>query len=301
MLQAILPFLLFASSGGDPVEVEISGGTNTSKSPSFEYVDQVLIPVLEDRFGVRVERELRKRGWLYGPAGCIWVRVSPVEKGAALVRARVERDLGDPRNYEVQSVDVSIAVPLRLHGALQTALTKDIAAAFPSAEIVFKVTEDSGHPSRNFVLLVAESATGLRWGRDSLWDFNPKDVNPEPMAKKLSAAVVSQLAWELKMQGEGDFHLQDQLVCFQALAAGRSSFVRRGGEGSLHAHSAVTQAVDVCGDELREEDASEPFGHGCRHAQTVRWVAAKMLPGVRFFNGGDVVEGAGVKCGEESA
>ena len=33
----------------------------------------------------------------------------------------------------------------------------------------------------------------------------------------------------------------------------------------------------------------------------MRWVAAKMLPGVRFFNGGDVVDGAGVKCGEESA
>lgn len=264
-------------------------------------MDQVLIPALEDRFGVIIERELRKRGWMYGPTGCIWMRISPVEEGASLVPARVGRDLSDPSNFEVQAVDVSIAVPLRLLAALQTALAKDIAAAFPSADVTFKVTENSGHPSRSFVFLVAESATGLRWGSDALWDYNPKDVNPEPMAKKLSASVVEQLAWELDVKGEGDFHLQDQLVCFQALAAGRSSFLRRGGKEGLHARSTATQPEDVGGAEMREEDASEPFGHGSSHAQTVRWVAAKMLPGVRFFNGGDVVDGAGVKCGEESA
>lgn len=264
-------------------------------------MDQVLIPVLEDRYGVTIERELRKRGWLYGPTGCIWVRVYPVEEGAALVPARVERDLGDPENFEVQAVDVSILVPLRLHTALHTALTKDIAAAFPSAEINFKMTEDSRHPSRNFIFLVAESATGLRWASDRLWGYDRRVVDPESMAERLSRDVVNHLKWEVGGKGEGDLHLQDQLVCFQALTAGRSGFARRGGKSDRYDCYAPPQPEVVGGGELREDDASEPFGHGSRHAQTVRWLAAKMLPGVRFFNGGDVVEGAGIKCGEESA
>ena len=39
ILQAILPYLLFVTSEAEPVEVTIKGGTNTSKSPSFEYMD----------------------------------------------------------------------------------------------------------------------------------------------------------------------------------------------------------------------------------------------------------------------
>lgn len=261
----------------------------------------MLIPALEDRFGVTIERELRKRGWLYGPTGCIWVRVHPVGEGTPLVPARVERDLGDPKNFEVQTVDVSIVVPLRLHAAFHTALTKEISAAFPSAEITFKVTEDSGHPSRNFVFLMAESATGIRWGRSCKGKYDPNDAAPEPMAVRLSRAVVDDIKWEVGAKGEGDFYLQDQLVCFQALAAGRSGFVRRGGKSCRYESYGATQPEDISGDEVREEDATKPFGHGSMHAQTVRWLAAKMLPGVRFFNGGDVVEGAGVKCGEESA
>ena len=47
VFQALLPFLLFAGGeNGSPVTATIQGGTNVSFSPSFEYLDQVLLPSL---------------------------------------------------------------------------------------------------------------------------------------------------------------------------------------------------------------------------------------------------------------
>ncbi|SPN99848.1 related to RNA-3`-phosphate cyclase 1 [Cephalotrichum gorgonifer] len=312
IFQAVLPFLLFADvEEGQGVEVEIHGGTNTSWSLNYEYMDLVLLPTLEARFGVRVERELRRRGWSQGPAasGCVWVKVYPVRKGESITPLQLpiplgkERDTRGPRDhFEVESVDVALVVPLRLLEPLQTALARDIAGVFPSApEIDFRVVEDSGHQARIYVLLVAKSPTGLRWGRDVLHS-PPKgsSANPTSMADALSRLAVKQLVEEVDSRGAVDVYLQDQLVCFQALAAGRSSFARHGdGRGGGVDVDGVAGAPgptpDIEGDGLRREKTHEPFGHGSMHTKTARWVAAQLLPGVQFFNKGDVVEGAGIR------
>lgn len=68
ILQAVLPFLLFAGTvaegGGDgessssggvrprPIDLEIRGGTNVGMSLSYEYLDQVLLPALASRFEI---------------------------------------------------------------------------------------------------------------------------------------------------------------------------------------------------------------------------------------------------------
>lgn len=101
ILQAILPFLVFAGNESDePVELEISGGTNVSFSLSFEYLDQVLLPTLEDRFSIRVERRLIRRGWSLGPQsrGKIWIKLFPLKAGQSLRFKAPER----PQAYEVK-------------------------------------------------------------------------------------------------------------------------------------------------------------------------------------------------------
>lgn len=307
VFQAILPFLLFAS-GTDPVEVEIEGGTNTSFSLSYEYMDQVLMPALEGAFGVKVERELRGRGWSQGPEcrGCVWVRITPLNRGSSLLPLPlpVPPSPEDPRDFEVAHVIVSLVVPIRLLEPLQTALVGDIAAAFPAAEVDLKISEDSGHPARIYVLLVAESHTGLRWGRDILHSTNKRSPgDPAAVAASLSRLAVRQLAREVENGGRVDEYLQDQLVCFQALAAGRTSFVRHDRDGLDDAPGALeTDGVYGMGTGggMRRDGTDQPFGHGSLHTKTARWVAGRLLPGVRFFNGGDVVEGAGVKFGEKS-
>ncbi|KAJ8121055.1 hypothetical protein ONZ43_g2397 [Nemania bipapillata] len=87
IFQAVFPYLLFSGNEkGDPIELEIHGSTNPSFSPSYEYLDQVLLPTLQERFGVAVERRLKKRAWTIGPLtnGTIWLKFQPIPPGQTL-------------------------------------------------------------------------------------------------------------------------------------------------------------------------------------------------------------------------
>lgn len=108
VFQAILPFLIFASDKKEtPIAVTIHGGTNTSFSLSFEYLDQVLLPALE-RFGVKVERKLQFRGWSHGTAevGSIKFVIAPLGIGQSL------KDPAWPlQQGTITKIDVSLIVP----------------------------------------------------------------------------------------------------------------------------------------------------------------------------------------------
>ena len=87
ILQAVLPFLIFAGNDSEEsVELSISGGSNVSFSLSFEYLDQVLLPTLEERFGIHVERALERRGWSLGPQSRSQIRLKfhPLKIGQTL-------------------------------------------------------------------------------------------------------------------------------------------------------------------------------------------------------------------------
>lgn len=126
VFQAVFPFLLFRggaaangeggagkepvdpASGSGPgskapvIELTIRGGTCVSWSPTFDYVDGVLLPTLQERFAcvddkgaerpLAVERKCIRRGWSSGPVakgpdeqGEIWFSFRPLGPGEALV------------------------------------------------------------------------------------------------------------------------------------------------------------------------------------------------------------------------
>lgn len=218
------------------------------------------------------------------------------------------------------------------------ALVQDLGDLFPGVDVEFKMTEDSGADSRAYVLLVARSET-LRWGRDILTSSAGKGVGatsppevgggkkggPKPSAngakgkgstKSGMAAVFSasegiarkvskELYAEVSSGGVVDEFLQDQLVIFQALAEGRSSFPRKGGsvgdggnpirQGSQDS-AGLEEAMEhlrVDGEAMRRDKTHEPFGEGSKHTTTARWVAAKLLPRVEWYDDGRVCHGAG--------
>ncbi|KAK3383432.1 RNA 3'-terminal phosphate cyclase-domain-containing protein [Lasiosphaeria ovina] len=213
IFQAVFPFLLFAGGNGtSPTkrdlngEQPISGGTNVSWSPSFEYLDQVLLPALESAFGGgssnssswRVERRLLARGWSAGKPsrGSIALRIHPLRCGETLrprdtggkKKNNASKRSGSGRNrltpapeeHDITAIDVSMVVPADMHGPLAAALVADLGELFPEVDaddIHLKLVEDSGADARVYVLLVARSAT-LRWGRDILTSM------PKPSASK---------------------------------------------------------------------------------------------------------------------
>ncbi|KAH6854871.1 RNA 3'-terminal phosphate cyclase domain-containing protein [Chaetomium sp. MPI-CAGE-AT-0009] len=306
IFQAVFPFLLLAgNSKGEPIRLEISGGTNVSFSLSFEYLDQVLLPTLEDAFGVRVERRLLGRGWSLGKQqrGKVEFRFTPLKPGEPL-RLRKEGAvyggdavLGDVD--AVEEVDVSMMVPEEMQDSLREELEGDLTSLFPNAEIEFKIIEDSGADSRIYVLLVAKAKGGtVRWGRDSLQSMPKKPKGKGkgglPTPSSLSASIARNLTRKLYSEvvvgGAVDEYLQDQLVIFQALAEGRTSFPRSDAKDGLE--QAMTKlAMDG---KMPKQIVDKPFGEGSTHTTTARWVASKLLPDVAWYSEGRVCEGVGI-------
>lgn len=298
MFQAILPFLLFAGNeSGEPIELELSGGTNVSFSLSYEYLDQVLLPTLEERFGIRVERELKRRGWSHGPAsrGSMRIKVFPLALGQKL-QYKTPGPRTFPESYEVITVDVSMIVPAHSHELLQNTISRHLNELYPGADVNFKVVDDSGHDTRWYILLVATSKADIRWGKDVLTSLSKKVKSKDTWVTQTTRKLCRELYDEVSRGGHVDEHLQDQIVCFQALCDGYSSFPRSD-EASDEVPGVL---IDAMGDlsigngRLRKEKSHEPFGYGSLHTQTARWVVSELLPQVEFYNKGDIAKGVGM-------
>lgn len=72
VLQAVLPYMLFSNSGHEAdgeeesIRVNITGGTNVSNSPSCDYIEQVLAPMLSLIGVPPIETQIHSRGWSQG-------------------------------------------------------------------------------------------------------------------------------------------------------------------------------------------------------------------------------------------
>lgn len=260
IVQAILPYLIFRKprAGEDlkAVELTIRGGTNVSKSMSGEYVQFVLLPVLQ-RIGLpAVEVEIVKRGWAgNAPAiGEVKLRVPPVPvTGFELAGFNIV-DRGELESVTVKilagSTEARDFLRAQIKRALIEALGEDIS-------IHFEADEDSGDPRRLYILLVARTKNGWLLSRDFLGSGrSPKNASEErKILEQACQAVARDLVRELNHGGCVDEFLQDQLIIFQALAKGLSQI-----EGT---------------------DAQLPKAHDEQeltlHSQTVRWVCLEIL------------------------
>ncbi|KAI0913465.1 RNA 3'-terminal phosphate cyclase-domain-containing protein [Ustulina deusta] len=309
IFQAVFPYLLFSGNeNGDPIELEINGSTNPSFSPSYEYLDQVLLPTLQERFGIVVERQLKKRAWTTGPLsqGTIWLKFQPIPPGQTLRLVKPWNDKPQPGDLgKMKRIDVSMLVPYAMREPMEKAMVEYLGHEFPEADINFVLNEESGHDARMYALAVAHSESGLRWGRDFLYDRSWKKKQVTTISKEIAKTITKRLLEQTVVHAAAvDEYLQDQLVVFQALAEGRTTYWSRGTEGS-DADAQPDRADDIdevsrgledlrIGKKMRRDKTHEPFGFGSTHAMTARWVASELLPTVQWFNNGSICEGAGI-------
>lgn len=202
VLQALYPYLLHAgglASLTDAIRVDITGGTNVSFSPSFDYIAQVLCPNLA-RLGLpRLSVQLDKRGWGTGPVdlGAVSCFIHPVSVDAGPERAsNYGFPLIDLRNHvrgEVTQIDVTVLAPDNvIHASNEDKLTirefienetiQELHRRLPdlpswvfqtpdpetTVPIQIHTSERTYHPSQIYVLIVAHTSTGFRIGRDAL-------------------------------------------------------------------------------------------------------------------------------------
>ncbi|KAI0805032.1 RNA 3'-terminal phosphate cyclase-domain-containing protein [Xylaria sp. FL0064] len=309
IFQAVFPYLLFSGNeAGDPVELEIHGSTNPSFSPSYEYLDQVLLPTLQERFGIVVERQLLRRTWTTGPLaqGTIWLKFQPIPPGQVLRLVKPWNETRQPGAVnKIERIDVSILVPFAMREPMEKAMVEYLGREFPEADVNFILNEESDHDARMYVLAVAHSESGLRWGRDFLYDRSWKRKQVTTIAKEIAKTVTKRLWEQIVVHSAAvDEYLQDQLVVFQALAEGKTTYWSRATE-SLDGEVQLERADDMgevsqglqklqIGKKMRKDKTHEPFGFGSTHTITARWVASELLPTVQWFNNGTICEGAGI-------
>ncbi|KAL8635678.1 MAG: hypothetical protein Q9228_006859 [Teloschistes exilis] len=274
ILQAVLPYLLFHSSkistqeiqadseqiASVPLRVTIEGGTNVSKSPSVEYISQVLIPLLVEKVGIPpMAAKVIKRGWSSGRAdvGSVQFDLKPFSSGSKLPEFHFTN------RGEVVKMHVSIlASDLNMRDKLRGKVVEGLLARYPNVEIFFPVEEDTKSGARLYLLIVAETSNGYRLGRDCLWE---RKTNPATL-EAITGTVIKELEKELERGGCVDEYMQDQLVVFQALAKGRST---------------VNSGKDMA---------------ATLHTKTARWVAEQLL--AMPFDEQGTCSGCGFEVGE---
>jgi RNA 3'-terminal phosphate cyclase (ATP) len=274
ILQAILPYMLFAASEHVPQQLLIKGGTNVPKSMSAEYVTQVMCPMFEKIGLPTIEVDIKKRGWTHGRAiqiGEVGIKVHPLERTAKLPVFELQE------RGSISKIAISIlAGSEAMRSALLEQTTAQILKQYPHLpppEIA--VNEDSSDPKRIYLLLVAHTSSGHLLGRDWLNDEKikglPNDSQTTLIASKMAHRVMDELATEITHGGCVDEYMRDQLVIFQTLAAGRSH---------------INGGADT--------------GEGSLHTQTCRWVAEQILPGsqAHFDAASGCCTGVGFSAGE---
>ncbi|KAL8922252.1 MAG: hypothetical protein Q9172_003643 [Xanthocarpia lactea] len=249
------------TSSSVPLRITINGGTNVSKSPSIEYISQVLIPLLVEKVGIPpIATRVIKRGWSSGRAdvGAVQFDLTPLPSGSKLSKFHfTERGAVTKMHVSILASDLSS------RNTLRDKVTEKLLARHPDVEILFPVEEVTKNGARLYLLIVAETSHGYRLGRDCLWERKSN----ASMLETVACTVTRDLEEELRRGGCVDEYMQDQLVVFQALAEGRS-------------------AVDS-GEDL----------HATLHTKTARWVAEQSL-GLQFDERG-TCSGCAFAVGED--
>jgi RNA 3'-terminal phosphate cyclase (ATP) len=220
VMQAILPYVLFSGHsliqpGKNYVEIEIRGGTNVSKSPSIEYIQHVLLPMMA-KIGLRdISIDCQRQGWATGTRemGRMILRARPLAPGTALPPFQlVDRGL-------IKTIKAFVLAPSEARKDFEDGLTAEIGSKFEGVEIETAI-KNSRHAKRYYLLLIAVSENGYRLGKDWLYDLKIRNAND--VIKKMIKQVIAELKEEVDHGGCVDEYLRDQLVVYQALADGAS-------------------------------------------------------------------------------
>ncbi len=196
VLQAWLPAALRA--GGS---ITVTGGTEVTQSPTIDYVDRVLAPVLR-RAGASIAIDLLERG--YYP------------RGGGRVRVRVEPGLPGPIAIPEEAgacglVSCSANLPGHVTER-QAAAAGDLLRNVAGISCTATLDAREGGPSTGSSVTAWCGAKGaVALGRRGL------------PAEEVGKAAARALAEELAGPGTVDVHLADQLLVYLALCGGEYS------------------------------------------------------------------------------
>jgi len=223
-LQCILPVAAFAPG---PIMVDISGGTDVSWSPTYDYFKHITLLALE-KFGFHAEASLISRGYYPAGGGRVRVYTRP-----AVLRGVEMMTLNDG---PVKGVSSSSRLPPHV-AERQARSAKEYLEelGYEVNDIGLDIRHDlsTGSSITLFKGTMGGSALGER-GKP---------------AEKVGREAASSLAEELSSGASVDSHLADQLIIYMALASGNSTIST--GKITGHTASSIMIAEQMTGKKFK--------------------------------------------------
>ena len=210
VLQTILPALMSADG---PSHLELAGGTHNPLAPTFDFLEQAFLPLI-NRMGPRVTARLLQPGFYPAGGGIIHVDIEPAPQLKPLQLSERGAVVGKSASALVSHLPLQIAHrELQVIGAELRLGADDLQAR--------EITSARGPGNVVTVIIRSRNITEVFTG------FGMKGVRAETVASRLVEGVRRYLAAEVPV---GEL-LADQLLLPLALAGGGSYVTLR---PSLH-------------------------------------------------------------------
>jgi RNA 3'-terminal phosphate cyclase (ATP) len=200
VLQTILPALSLCSA---PSEILLHGGTHNPRAPTFEFVRDSYLPLLE-RLGFKAQITLQRHGFFPRGGGAVRALIEPVRRGCAL--ELIERGAVRTRSATVLLSGLPEHIAQREIGTVRARL------GLPEHSCNVQNVTAHGAGNVMHVRIDCTNVTAVFAG------FGARGVPAERVAAELAAEVERYLEANVAV----DAHLADQLLLPLALAAGGS-------------------------------------------------------------------------------
>lgn len=212
LLMTVLPICAFAEGA---VQLHVArGGTDVSNSPTINYLQNVLLPLLK-RMGLNTSLTVTKYGYYPKGMGEVTIATEPCKSLKPILLETFGKVKG------IKGISVCTFLSERRVAERQAKAANDyfIEKGYV-AEI--RVVNDRSNPLQkgSSILLWAETDTGVVLGADAIGELGKTS---EAVGKE----AAEKLYTELSVMPTVDIHLADMLIPYVALAEGRSAYLTR--------------------------------------------------------------------------
>lgn len=205
MIQAVMfPALITGT------ELDLKGGTHVDFSPPIDYLTNVLLPIFEERWGIKTNLKVHRNGFFPQGGGHITAGIDASSVSWPLHAIEWTGSRGD-----VKSLVVTILAKTQ---KIATELEDMIRAEFKDFEKELKIDVASVVEAQSYISVTAKTDRNGRYFASALWEASRGKVTPQMAVKSMAEALRTDLA----ANGVCDEHTQDQLVLPMILAKGTS-------------------------------------------------------------------------------
>jgi RNA 3'-terminal phosphate cyclase (ATP) len=238
-LMAVVPAV---SLSGNELELEITGGTDVSGSPTIDYVRYVVADIFRS-IGIKFSVEVAKRGYYPKGGGTVKAMIQPCRSPAAseFLNGRYV----EPRMTSVCSELPKHVAERQIASALVTLEKAGIKCSRYSASY-----ESALSPGTSILVYSVSDFGGPYIGGDSIGERGKR-------AEEVGQEAASRFIESAHAGAAVDPFLADMLVLPLCLAKGRSAYRTARATGHLHTNLAVASAVTGCTFDIKPAESGQ--------------------------------------------